>query len=70
MAKKKSRCCSKGKAAARPDGGQGADGLTRCPWPGVDPLYVAYHDEEWGVPEYDDRAMFEKFAGRLPGRPL
>jgi DNA-3-methyladenine glycosylase I len=32
----------------------------RCEWPGVDPLYVAYHDEEWGVPEYDDRALFEK----------
>ena len=39
-----------------------ADGLSRCPWPGVDPLYVAYHDEEWGVPEYDDRAMFEKLV--------
>src|SRR5271157_3899896 len=38
------------------------DGLMRCPWPGVDPLYVAYHDEEWGVPEYDDRAMFEKLV--------
>lgn len=36
------------------------DGLTRCPWPGEDSLYVAYHDEEWGVPEYDDRALFEK----------
>ncbi|MDZ4382165.1 MAG: DNA-3-methyladenine glycosylase I [Parvibaculum sp.] len=32
----------------------------RCPWPGEDPLYAAYHDEEWGVPEYDDRALFEK----------
>jgi len=32
----------------------------RCWWPGDDPLYVAYHDEEWGVPEYDDRALFEK----------
>ena len=39
---------------------KGADGLARCPWPGVDPLYVAYHNKEWGVPEYDDRAMFEK----------
>lgn len=37
-----------------------ADGLARCPWPGDDPLYVAYHDTEWGVPEYDDRALFEK----------
>ena len=37
-----------------------ADGLTRCPWPRQDPLYVAYHDEEWGVPEFDDRALYEK----------
>ena len=36
------------------------DGLHRCPWPGEDPFYVAYHDDEWGVPEYDDRALFEK----------
>lgn len=36
------------------------DGLHRCPWAGSDPLYVAYHDEEWGVPEWDDRALFEK----------
>jgi len=36
------------------------DGKSRCPWPGVDPLYVAYHDTDWGVPEYDDRALFEK----------
>lgn len=33
---------------------------TRCAWPGTDPFYVAYHDEEWGVPEYDDRALYEK----------
>jgi DNA-3-methyladenine glycosylase I len=37
-----------------------ADGKKRCPWPKDDPFYVAYHDEEWGVPEYDDRALFEK----------
>jgi DNA-3-methyladenine glycosylase I len=37
-----------------------ADNLIRCPWPKQDPLYIAYHDEEWGVPEYDDRALFEK----------
>jgi DNA-3-methyladenine glycosylase I len=37
-----------------------ADGLKRCPWPKLDPLYVRYHDEEWGVPEYDDRALYEK----------
>ena len=36
------------------------DGLSRCGWPGTDPLYVAYHDEEWGVPEHDSRALFEK----------
>jgi DNA-3-methyladenine glycosylase I len=32
---------------------------TRCPWAGTDPLYVAYHDEEWGVPSRDDRHLFE-----------
>jgi DNA-3-methyladenine glycosylase I len=38
-----------------------ADGLYRCPWPSQqDSLYVAYHDGEWGVPEYDDRALYEK----------
>ena len=37
-----------------------ADGLTRCPWPGEDPFYMAYHDTEWGVPEYDERALYEK----------
>src|SRR3977135_768570 len=36
------------------------DNLKRCSWCGVDPLYVAYHDEEWGVPEWDDRALYEK----------
>jgi len=35
---------------------------TRCAWVGADPLYVAYHDEEWGVPEWDDRALFEKLV--------
>src|SRR5690242_11476428 len=38
------------------------EALPRCPWPGTDPLYVAYHDDEWGVPEYDDRALFEKLV--------
>ncbi|MCB1547339.1 MAG: DNA-3-methyladenine glycosylase I [Hyphomicrobiaceae bacterium] len=32
----------------------------RCPWAGNDPLYVAYHDSEWGVPMSDDRALLEK----------
>jgi len=36
------------------------DGLCRCGWCGTDPVYVAYHDTEWGVPEYDSRALFEK----------
>src|SRR5687767_9705549 len=36
------------------------DGHCRCWWPGTDPLYVAYHDTDWGVPEWDDRALFEK----------
>ncbi|HET9271702.1 MAG TPA: DNA-3-methyladenine glycosylase I [Vicinamibacterales bacterium] len=31
----------------------------RCPWAGTDPLYVRYHDEEWGVPSHDDRHLFE-----------
>jgi DNA-3-methyladenine glycosylase I len=31
----------------------------RCEWAGTDPLYVAYHDREWGVPVHDDRVLFE-----------
>jgi DNA-3-methyladenine glycosylase I len=38
------------------------DGLHRCPWPKLDPIYVAYHDDEWGVPERDDRALYEKLV--------
>ncbi len=34
--------------------------LPRCPWCGDDPLYVAYHDTEWGVPQRDPRALWEK----------
>ena len=33
--------------------------VKRCSWCGEDPLYVAYHDEEWGVPVYDDHTLFE-----------
>jgi DNA-3-methyladenine glycosylase I len=33
--------------------------LVRCGWAGTDPLYVAYHDTEWGVPQHDDRHLFE-----------
>lgn len=36
--------------------------LTRCAWAGDDPLYQAYHDTEWGVPEYDSRALWEKLV--------
>jgi len=37
-----------------------ADGtLARCPWPGSDPLYLAYHDEEWGMPVREDGKLFE-----------
>jgi len=36
----------------------GAD-AARCPWPGGDPLYVDYHDREWGTPLRDDHALFE-----------
>jgi DNA-3-methyladenine glycosylase I len=36
---------------------------TRCPWAGIaDPIYARYHDEEWGVPKTDDRALFEKLV--------
>jgi DNA-3-methyladenine glycosylase I len=34
----------------------------RCAWPGADPLYCAYHDEEWGTPERDARALWEKLV--------
>jgi DNA-3-methyladenine glycosylase I len=33
-----------------------------CVWPGTDPLYLNYHDTEWGVPEWDSRALFEKLV--------
>ena len=33
--------------------------VVRCPWAGDDPLYIAYHDREWGVPVHDDRVLFE-----------
>ena len=38
------------------------DSLPRCSWCGTDPLYVAYHDAEWGVPERDPRALWEKLV--------
>lgn len=40
-----------------------SDAIVRCPWVGLsDPLYAQYHDEEWGVPKGDDRALFEKLV--------
>jgi DNA-3-methyladenine glycosylase I len=37
--------------------------LVRCPWVGIaEPIYTRYHDEEWGVPQPDDRALFEKLV--------
>lgn len=36
--------------------------VKRCAWCGTDPLYVAYHDTEWGVPVLDDRALYEKLV--------
>jgi len=33
--------------------------VNRCDWAGTDPLYIAYHDDEWGVPVHDDRTLFE-----------
>jgi len=37
-------------------------GMERCGWVGADPLYEAYHDTEWGVPEHDSRALWEKLV--------
>jgi DNA-3-methyladenine glycosylase I len=39
-----------------------ADGVTRCWWPGDDPLYLRYHDKEWGSPVTNDRRLFEKIC--------
>ena len=38
----------------------GVDGVVRCGWPGDDPLYVAYHDNDWGRPVRDECELFEK----------
>lgn len=46
----------------RPDLILHEDGKARCRWPGTDPFYMAYHDTEWGVPETDSRALFEKLV--------
>ena len=36
-----------------------ATSVPRCPWCGDDPLYIAYHDQEWGRPQHDDHKLFE-----------
>ncbi|MFN8096079.1 MAG: DNA-3-methyladenine glycosylase I, partial [Vicinamibacteria bacterium] len=41
---------------------RGEDGVVRCAWAGSDPLYLRYHDEEWGFPVADDRRLFEKLC--------
>ena len=41
---------------------RGEDGVVRCWWAGSDPLYMRYHDEEWGFPVADDRRLFEKIC--------
>jgi DNA-3-methyladenine glycosylase I len=46
----------------RPDVVRGADGISRCWWGNTDPLYIAYHDEEWGRPVRGDDALFEMLA--------
>ena len=56
MKQERNRECSPARTARR----RAADSKPRCPWPGNDPLYLSYHDEEWGVPERDDRALYEK----------
>ncbi len=40
----------------------GADGRPRCWWANSDPLYIGYHDNEWGRPSGDDRRLFEKLC--------
>lgn len=40
----------------------GADGLMRCAWPGLDPLYLAYHDTEWGRAVHGEHELFERLV--------
>jgi DNA-3-methyladenine glycosylase I len=40
----------------------GADGRSRCGWAGATPVYLSYHDEEWGVPQHDEVPLFEKLC--------
>ena len=41
---------------------RGEDGVARCFWAGSDPLYLRYHDQEWGFPVAHDRRLFEKIC--------
>ena len=51
-------------------------GVIRCEWAGTESLYIAYHDNEWGVPVHDDRELFEMLilegaqAGLLSSRSV
>jgi DNA-3-methyladenine glycosylase I len=48
---------------ARPGGVlAGPDGRLRCPWPGTQPDYLAYHDDEWGRPVHDEVRLFERLC--------
>jgi DNA-3-methyladenine glycosylase I len=47
---------------SRPEILVGDDARPRCGWIGTDPEYLRYHDEEWGTPLHDDRALFEKIC--------
>ena len=38
--------------------------ITRCPWVGEQPIYVDYHDKEWGKPEFDSQKLLKKFVWR------
>ena len=48
--------------AAGPPSLHRLDGVARCRWAGADPLYLAYHDDEWGRPNTDDVRLFEKLV--------
>jgi DNA-3-methyladenine glycosylase I len=47
-------------SCSRPNTTKNGDEMERCGWAGVDETYRKYHDQEWGVPEYDSRALWEK----------
>ena len=47
-------------SCSRPNITENGDGMERCGWVGADETYLKYHDQEWGVPEYDSRALWEK----------